>query len=78
MENLPTLNQKLKEYLECDSRILLWKNGIATPFSKVELKQRILYARHTFQNAGLKQGDLVIFQINGASKKHSWEISLLF
>ena len=69
MENLPTLNQKLKEYLECDSRILLWKNGIATPFSKVELKQRILYARHTFQNAGLKQGDLVIFQINGASKK---------
>ena len=43
MENLPTLNQKLKEYLECDSRILLWKNGIATPFSKAELKQRILY-----------------------------------
>ena len=69
MENLPSLNQKLKEYLECDSRIILMKNGIATNVSKAELKMRILCARRTFENAGLKQGDMVIFQINGASKK---------
>jgi len=69
MQNLPSLNQKLKEYLECDSRIILMKNGMATNFSKAELKMRILCARHTFVKAGLKQGDLVIFQINGASKK---------
>ena len=65
MENLPSLNQKLKEYLECDSRIILMKNGIATNVSKAELKMRILCARRTFENAGLKQGDMVIFQING-------------
>ena len=69
MQNLPSLNQKLKEYLECDSRIILMKNGIATNVSKAELKMRILCARRTFENAGLKQGDMVIFQINGASKK---------
>lgn len=69
MQNLPSLNQKLKEYLECDSRIILMKNGIPTNVSKAELKMRILCARRTFENAGLKQGDMVIFQINGASKK---------
>lgn len=69
MESLPTLNQKLKEYLECDSRILLMKNGVATHVSKAELKKRILLSRRTFEQAELKQGDVVIFQINGASKK---------
>jgi len=69
MAALPTLNQKLKEYLDCDSRIILMKNGVQTNVSKSELKMRILCARKTFESAGLKQGDLVIFQINGASKK---------
>ncbi len=69
METLPSLNQKLKEYLECDTRILLMKNGVATPFPKAELKKRISLSRRIFEQAGLKQGDVVIFQINGASKK---------
>ena len=69
MQNLPSLNQKLKEYLECDSKIILMKNGIATPVSKAELKLRILCARKTFEQAGLKQGDMVVFQINGSCKK---------
>lgn len=69
MEKLPSLNQKLKEYLECDSRIILMKNGVASDFSKPDLKKRILLARRTFEQNGLKQGDLAIFQINGSSKK---------
>ena len=69
MEKLPSLNQKLKEYLECDSRIILMKNGVASDFSKSDLKKRILLARRTFEQNGLKQGDLAIFQINGSSKK---------
>ena len=69
MSILPTLNQRLKEYLECDTRIILMKDGVATPLSKAELKQRIIFAREVIKKAGLRQGDLVIFQINGASKK---------
>ena len=70
MEKLPSLNERLQEYLEdSQSKITLVKGGVVSPFSKAELKLRILCARKTFQEAGLKQGDTVLFQINAASKK---------
>lgn len=70
MQNLPSLNQKLKEYLEDNSsKITLIKGGKHTLFSKNELKQGILRARNAFLNAGVKKGDIVIFQINSSAKK---------
>lgn len=70
MENLPSLNQRLDEYLNDDiSKITLIKNGSQVLFSKAELKHRILLARKAFLDAGVKKGDLVIFQISSSAKK---------
>jgi iturin family lipopeptide synthetase A len=70
MEKLPTLNQRLDEYLKDNlSKITLIKNGSQIPFSKADLKHRILLARKVFLDAGIKKGDLVIFQISSSAKK---------
>lgn len=70
MENLPSLNQKLDEYLNDNlSKITLIKNTSQDFFSKAELKHRILLARKAFLDNGVKKGDLVIFQISSSAKK---------
>lgn len=69
MDKLPELNERLQEYLQSDSKILLMKNGNAEFFSKENLKLHILAARKTFLNAGVRQGDLVIFQIDSSKKR---------
>ncbi|MBQ4214050.1 MAG: hypothetical protein II673_02645, partial [Ruminococcus sp.] len=58
--------------IETDSQKINLLKAQTTRAAQDELtaiKHSHLCARHTFEKAGLKQGDLVIFQINGASKK---------
>lgn len=69
MKQLPSLNERLKDYLKSDSKITLYKDGTTTLYSKASLEKDILFARHTFKKYGLKQGDMVLFQINAATKK---------
>jgi len=70
MECLPSLNQKLEEYLnDIPSKITLIEDGLRKDFSKSELKHRILLCRRDFLKAGVQKGDLVIFQISSSSKK---------